>query len=79
MIYISKIRTIGLLVTLISFLANHIVQTYKIQMFPEIYKEEQVIEQGSTLKLTCITDLDDKYNVMLWTVPPITHNKEVNK
>lgn len=45
---------------LISLLANQVgliqtaVQTAFIEMLPEVERDEQVIEQGSTLSLTCI-------------------------
>jgi hypothetical protein len=57
-----------------SFLANHIVQTDALRILPEVEKDEQVNEEGSTLTLTCIDDADvNAYfissNDPIWKLP----------
>ncbi len=59
---------------LISLLANQViqivVQTSFIEMLPEVERDEQVIEQGSTLSLTCIEFRNGRElnNETKWTV-----------
>ena len=66
---------------IILLLANHIVQAYDLQMSPNVEKDEQVIKEGSTLKLTCIEKIyyrSERNGTIKWTIPTLTKRKEVN-
>jgi hypothetical protein len=45
----------------------------------EVESNERVIEEGSTLTLTCIEELDGSVDEIKWIIPRITQNKEVIK
>ncbi|XP_046654996.1 uncharacterized protein LOC124348757 isoform X2 [Daphnia pulicaria] len=65
----SVSKRMALLGLLFSILTNQIVQTDKLKIFPKVEKGEQVIEQGSTLTLTCIKNLSDNLIELRWTLP----------
>ncbi len=58
---------------LFSFLAIQIVQTdvqFRLRILPEVEKDEQVNEEGSTLTLTCIEKYSTtEFGSMSWTLP----------
>jgi hypothetical protein len=65
----SVSKRLTLLGLLFSILINQIVQTDELEIFPRVEKGEQVIEQGSTLTLTCIKNLSDNLIELRWTLP----------
>jgi hypothetical protein len=74
----SKNRQITLLGLLFYVLvANQVVQTDQVQMFPKIQKEDEVIEAGSTLTLACVEKLNRPDDQIKWTVPRHVTFKEV--
>jgi hypothetical protein len=66
---VFRFKETGVTGTVFSILTNQIVQTDKLKIFPKVEKGEQVIEQGSTLTLTCIKDLSDNLIELRWTLP----------
>ncbi|XP_046462941.1 vascular endothelial growth factor receptor 1-like isoform X2 [Daphnia pulex] len=58
---------------LFSMLANQIVQANELEIFPEAENDEQVIEAGSTLTLTCINESphhsSDNLTELRWILP----------
>lgn len=75
----SKKQQIALLELLFYVLADQVVQTDQVQMFPKIQKEDEVIEAGSTLTLACVEKLDRSDDQIKWTVPRHVTFKEVTK
>lgn len=73
----SKKQQIALLGLLFYVLANQVVQTDQVQMFPKIQKEDEVIEAGSTLTLACVEKLNPSDDQIKWTVPRHVTFKEV--
>ena len=72
----------ALLGLLFSLLANQIVQTNQVRIFPEGEKDDHgigqhMIEAGSTLLLTCVEELHLSKNKIRWIIPRITNKKEV--
>jgi hypothetical protein len=65
----SVSKRLALLGLLFSISTNQIVQTDKLKIFPKVEKDEQVIEQGSTLSLTCIKELSNNLIELRWTLP----------
>jgi hypothetical protein len=58
-------------------LANQIVQANELEILPEAENDEQVIEAGSTLTLTCIEKsrhhhLSDNFTELKWILPQFT-------
>jgi hypothetical protein len=57
-------------------LANQIVQANELEILPEVENDEQVIEAGSTLTLTCIENpphhLSDNFTELKWILPQFT-------
>lgn len=66
----SKRRKVALFV----LLANLIFQTDQAKIFPEAERNEQVIEEGSPLTLTCIAKLSEPNELikLRWAIPPFT-------
>lgn len=62
-----------LLRLLFSMMANQIVQANELEILPKVENDEQVIEQGSTLTLTCIEEsphhLSDNLTELKWILP----------
>ena len=72
----------ALLGLLFPLLANQIVQTDQVQIFPEGEKDQygigqHIIQAGSTLLLTCVEELHLSKNKIRWIIPRITQRKEV--
>lgn len=69
---------IVLLGLLFFLLTNQIVQTDAVKIFPEVQGYEQVVEEGSTLTLTCIGQLSDPNQVikLKWVIPKFTRNQQ---
>ncbi len=58
----------ALLGILLALLANQIVQTSEPEILPKAENDKQVIEQGSTLKLSCIEKVSTKSFEIKWTI-----------
>lgn len=72
----------ALLLGILFFLfANQTVQSAFIEILPEAKQDEQVIEVGSTLTLTCLEMIDqsnrNETTEIKWTIPRKTNHKEV--
>ena len=80
--FFTKRALAALLGLLFALLANQIVPTDQIQIFPEGEKDQygigqHIIEAGSTLLLTCVEELHLSKNKIRWIIPRITQRKEV--
>ena len=80
--FLTKRAFAALLGLLFALLANQIVQTDLVKIFPDGEKDQHgigqhIIEAGSTLTLACVEKLNRSDDQIKWTVPRHVTFKEV--